>query len=177
MRHGTWPHEDRTISKAAPHKPKGAASASKSERPDVAPPAAPAQRVIARLEDLKQLSAPAAAGRGGRAGRMSVFCVQVLPLRPTLCYKLVIDTITCTTLARLHMREQYRVPAPTYAATHGMWPHKKRSLTNPRDQKVQSASSTTEAKRPGVAPPAASPQRVIARPEHLKQLSASVDGS
>ena len=55
--HGTWPNENCALTKADPHKPKGAASASKSERPDVAPPAAPAQRVIARLEDLKQLSA------------------------------------------------------------------------------------------------------------------------
>ena len=54
---GTWPHEDLALTKTPPRKLKGAASASNSEAHEVAPPAAPAQRVIVRPEDLKQLSA------------------------------------------------------------------------------------------------------------------------
>ena len=55
--HGIQPHTHRALTKAKHHKVKGAASAATAIRPDGAAPAAPAQRVIARLEDLKQLSA------------------------------------------------------------------------------------------------------------------------
>ena len=69
------------------------------------------------------------------------------------------------------------MPPLTHAATHGIQPHTHRALTKAKHRKLKVAASASTAKRPDVSPPAAPAQRVIARPEHLKQLSASVDGS
>ena len=65
------------------------------------------------------------------------------------------------------------MPPLTHAATHGIQPHTHRALTKAQHHTVNGAISAAAAERPDVAPPAAPAQRVIARPEDLKQLSAS----
>ena len=68
-------------------------------------------------------------------------------------------------------------PPLTHAATHGIQPHTHRALTKGKHRKLKVAASTSTAIRPDVAPPAPPAQLVIARPEDLKQLSASGGGS
>ena len=86
---------------------------------------------------------------------MSVFFVQLSPFRPTLYYEHVFDTLTCTPLAKSQPRERSRVPPPTCAATHGIWPHGDRARTKAAPHKLKGASSAAIAKYPDVAPPAA----------------------
>ena len=110
---------------------------------------------------------------GGRESR--VFVLLVI-WSPTCDYILVSDTLSSTIVLTPHPGDHSIVPPPTHAAIHGIQPHTHHALTKAGKSALTKAASASTAKRPGVSPPAPPAQRVIARPEDLKQLSASGGG-